>query len=163
MGVFLRWGIFGILAVAALLYAFNANKRLAERHPPRVVQVVSPDRDATEDESVQEEPAEDASTPGAEPELGEFDEVPRWPAVCQEELQVAERALKMRRDGEPLDRLLRIDRILFQPDELRRQRLAAVARHWFEREGRDPNAATLRDEVLRECQRARQPATTAAP
>ncbi len=28
MSVFLRWGIFGILGVAALLYAYNASKRL---------------------------------------------------------------------------------------------------------------------------------------
>ncbi len=32
MSVFLRWGIFGILGVAALLYAYNASKRMAERH-----------------------------------------------------------------------------------------------------------------------------------
>ena len=29
MSVFLRWGVFGILAVAALIYAYNASKRLA--------------------------------------------------------------------------------------------------------------------------------------
>ncbi len=30
MGVFLRWGVFGILTVAALMYAFHANQRLAK-------------------------------------------------------------------------------------------------------------------------------------
>jgi len=32
MSVFLRWGIFGILGVAALLYAYNASKHFAQSH-----------------------------------------------------------------------------------------------------------------------------------
>ena len=31
MSVFLRWGIFGILGVAGLMYAYNASKRMAEK------------------------------------------------------------------------------------------------------------------------------------
>jgi hypothetical protein len=75
------------------------------------------------------------------------------PAACEEERLVAERALKYRRDGEPFDLLLRMQTIVFQNDEKRRERLEAVARQWYEREGRDPDAATLRGEVLRDCLR----------
>lgn len=143
MGVFLRWGVFGILAVAALVYAYNASKGLASRHAPAQV--------------VGSQPAEALEEEG---EVGdEADPVPEessleLPPACEEELQVAERALKMRRDGEPLDRLLRMDRIAFQNDEKRRERLGSVARHWFEREGPDPDAVTLHAEVLRDCRNA---------
>lgn len=34
MGVFLRWGLFGILIIAALMYAYNANRRLAQQRAP---------------------------------------------------------------------------------------------------------------------------------
>jgi hypothetical protein len=34
MGVFLRWGVFGILAIAALMYAYHANRRMAEQRAP---------------------------------------------------------------------------------------------------------------------------------
>ena len=35
MSVFLRWGIFGILGVAALVYAYNASKSMAEKRAAR--------------------------------------------------------------------------------------------------------------------------------
>lgn len=157
MGVFLRWGVFGILAVAALVYAYNASKRLSERRSPPAVQVVSADpedeggdaADAVEDPAVLED-----DTPGDGPPM---------PELCIEERVVAERALKMRRDGEPLDRLLRIDRIAFQSDEKRRARLEAVARQWFEREGRDPDADVLSAEVTRDCRKALAEPATPAP
>jgi hypothetical protein len=34
MGIFLRWGVFGILVIAALMYAYHANRRLARQRPP---------------------------------------------------------------------------------------------------------------------------------
>jgi hypothetical protein len=144
MGVFLRWGVFGILAVAALLYAYNASKRLAERNPPPVVasQETADEEEAVEDVAPEVEPAEEAEP--LEP----------LSAACEEERQVAERALKMRRDGEPIDRLMRIQVIVFQQDAARRARLEAVARQWFEREGADPDAAGLRNQVLRDCRQA---------
>jgi hypothetical protein len=76
------------------------------------------------------------------------------PELCAVELRVAERALKMRRDGDTLDHLLRIDTIVFQADESRRDRLEGLATQWYEREGRDPDASALRSEVLRDCRRA---------
>jgi hypothetical protein len=144
MGVFLRWGVFGILAVAALLYAYNASKRLAERRPDPVVA----SQDAVEEE------AEIVDEPAPAEEAAEQPE-PLEPlsAACEEERQVAERALKMRRDGEPIDRLLRIPVIVFQDDAARRARLEEVARQWYERPGADPAATALRAEVLRNCRR----------
>jgi hypothetical protein len=155
MSVFFRWGIFGILAVAAVLYAYNASKRLSERRAPAPAPVVS-------QESPEVAVTEADPTAGREEESPPED-VPPMPEACEEERLVAERALKMRRDGEPLDRLLRMDRIAFQSDVKRRERLEAVARRWFEREGRDPDAASLRGEVLRDCRSALAGPATPAP
>lgn len=154
MGVFLRWGVFGILAVAALVYAYNASKRLSERRPQPAASVVSPEPAEEEGDATDDPPEREADTPEPGPPL---------PEACAEERLVAERALKMRRDGEPLDRLLRMDRIAFQSDEKRRTRLEAVARQWFEREGRDPDAAALSAEVARECRKALAEPATLAP
>ena len=129
MSVFLRWGIFGILAFAGLMYAYNASKRLAERQESQPAAVsATPDR---------------VSDGGAGP-------VAVTPA-CQEELDVALLAMKARRDGEPIDRLLRIQNIAFQPDPKRRERLETVARKWFDWVGAEPAADTLRDTALRDC------------
>ena len=147
MGVFLRWGVFGIVAVAALLYAYNASKRMAERRQSQAEApaAVTEGAEATEEEDLE---------PGNR-EVIRSDPLPEeMPEICDEERQVAERALKMRRDGEPLDRLLRIQIIAFQKEAGRRERLETVARQWYEREGRDPGAAALRAQVLRDCQRA---------
>ena len=163
MSVFLRWGVFGILGVAALLYAYNANKRLAEHRDSHAVA-----GEASQGDSAAEDGADDQAEQDEEP-MGEdeaaSDEVAadsaEWRApsaeilaACAEEQRVAERALKMRRDGGGLDELLRIDLIALQEQAQRRERLAAVARRWFERAGRDPDADTLRDEVLRDCRNA---------
>lgn len=153
MGVFLRWGVFGILAVAALLYAYNASKSLAEKRGPKPAPVVSQE-DSTADEEEEAEP--EAS---AESVIEDEEEASE---TCEEEILAAERALKFRRDGEPIDRLLRSQLIAFQSDETRRARLEAVATQWFEREGRDPNAAALRREVLRDCRKI-SPAPEASP
>lgn len=149
MGVFLRWGVFGILAVAALLYAYNASKSLAEKRDAKAVPVVSQE-DAGADE-------EEAPEPDEEPEAATesiAEDEQEMPEACEEERLVAERALKYRRDGEPLDRLLRSQLIAFQSDPGRRARLEAVASQWYVREGRDPNAAALRREVLSDCRKA---------
>lgn len=126
MSVFLRWGIFGILGFAGLMYAYNASKRLAERRPPPApVSVVSAEPKAVSDEAV---------TP-----------------ACEEELQVALAAMKARRESEPLDRLLRIQAIAWQSDPKRRERLETVARKWFEWAGEEPGADTLRAAALSDC------------
>ena len=156
MGVFLRWGVFGIVVVAALLYAYNASKRLAGKREADVAQVVSPEDPDEEAESTEPDVVEPtASGPAGVSSAAEDGAIPAMPPECEEERLVAERALKFLRDGEPLDRLLRIQVIAFQTDEARRARLETVARQWFEREGRDPNAAALRSEVLRDCRSSR--------
>ncbi|HUQ09476.1 MAG TPA: hypothetical protein VM146_04110 [Steroidobacteraceae bacterium] len=149
MGALLRWSVFGIVVVAALTYTYNASKRLsasrAAQNPPPVSAESDEDTDG-EGEADSAEPAErDEPESAAEPAL---------PAICAEEQRVAERALKMRRDGDTLEHLLRIDTIVFQSEELRRHRLEAVATRWFEREGRDPDASALRAEVSRDCRKA---------
>ena len=140
MGVFLRWGAFGIIAVAALMYAYNASKSLSERRQVQAPVAVSANDDAPEFVETEGEQSGAEALPPATPQ-------------CEEELQVAERALAARRENEPLDRLLRIQPIAFQPDPKRRERLTNVARKWFARLGADPDAAELRDTVLRDCWR----------
>ena len=128
MGVFLRWGAFGIIVVAALIYAYNASKDLSERRQQSKPVVSSqPDQDQPEE-----------TAPEATPE-------------CEEEFQVAELALTARRDNQPFDRLSRHQLIAFQSDPKRRQRLEDVARKWYEKSGAEPAADSLRRAVLREC------------
>ena len=86
MSVFLRWGIFGILAVAGLISAYNASKKLAEnraKERPAAVQsqgAADSDAVAATDESTG---AEGAPVDGMS-------------AHCAAELAVARRALQAR-------------------------------------------------------------------
>jgi hypothetical protein len=107
MSVFLRWGVFGILAVAGLLYAYNASKELATRRPPPTV-------------------ATTAATDSAQPTI----ETP-VDAACDVEVIIAQRAIEARDAGDPFDRLLRSREIAFEADEKRRARLTRVAQRWF--------------------------------
>jgi hypothetical protein len=139
MSVFLRWGVFGILAVAALLYAYNSSKRLAERSRPPVAAQAPADTEIPPDEP----PEEDAG-----PET--IDD--STPPHCETELRVAERALQARRENEPLDKLLRAQVIAFESDSTRRQRLEKVATDWYRHEGEEPIAEALRIHVISNCQ-----------
>jgi hypothetical protein len=107
MSVFLRWGIFGILAAAGLLYTYNASKDLAKRRPPPAATV---------------SPAPDAAQPA---------QVSPVSMNCENEVIVAQRAIEARDAGDPLDRLLRMREIAFEADEKRRERLTQVAKRWF--------------------------------
>jgi hypothetical protein len=146
MGVFLRWGVFGILAVAGLMYAYNASKQMAHRRaadpPPAapVTQSVAP-----------EAPAADKVGEPATPAANEADPIS---AVCKAELDIARRALDFRSVGEPLDRLLRIQEIAWQEDEKRRERLTQVATHWYSQTGVF-DAERLRREVVADCETPR--------
>ena len=137
MSVFLRWGIFGILGVAALIYAYNASKHMAEKRAS-----ATPVADA---------PAASTATPAMEaaPDAGPLETAPR----CDAELRVAQHALEARGQGEPLDRLLRSQEIAFQDPPLR-ERLARVATRWFELEGDAPDAESLRAAVVSDCEKA---------
>jgi hypothetical protein len=131
VSVFLRWGIFGIIGVAALVYAYNASKRMAEKRASR------------------EPPVASASAPeaGSEPEPAST-----APPHCQAELVVARRALEARREGEPLDRLLRIQEIAWQEPAARRRRLEDVATRWYQLEGEEPIPEALRIRVVSDCE-----------
>ncbi|MEO8064659.1 MAG: hypothetical protein ABI821_18130 [Pseudomonadota bacterium] len=145
MSVFLRWGIFGILGVAALLYAYNASKRMAERH----MQQAQPAAQAAQNAA----PAAD-EPPASAPELATptppVERAPPPPAHCETELAIAQRAIEARRSGEPLDRLLRSQEIAFESSPLRRARLERVALRYFDYEGEfQPEA--LRIAVISDC------------
>jgi uncharacterized protein with PIN domain len=147
MSVFLRWGIFGILGVAALVYAYNASKRMAESHAgkPRVA-ASQPAAAPAEEEEAEAEEAAAAAAPPAE-------SAPAAPAHCETELAVAQRAIDLKKAGEPLDRVLRMQEISWEEAPARRERLAQVATRWYGYEGSFQPAA-LRMAVISDCQRA---------
>ena len=146
MSVFLRWGIFGILATAGLLYAYNASKRMAENRAARSAPDTSVTADVPPGAAVADVAV--ASTPPAA--------APATEPQCEEELVVAERAIHAQAQGEPLDRLLRIQEIAFQ-DPPRRARLEKVAIYWFELKGAEPDDEELRKTVIGNCLKARNP------
>jgi hypothetical protein len=133
MSVFFRWGVFGILGVAALVYAYNASKHMADKRAALQAPAAS--------EVAQPVPA------AAEP-VSEDSPSPR----CAAELVVAQRALEARAQGEPLDRLLRIQEIAFQQSP-RRERLEKVATDWYRLEGPAPAPGALSAAVVGECDR----------
>ena len=132
--IFLRWGIFGILTFAAIFLVYNSSKRLAARHEKAAVV------------------AAEAPPPAA------ADEAPRTPIVvaCEVELTVAQHAIDARRNGDPLDRLLRTREIAFEDDVARRERLSRIARRWFE-DSATPDATQLRRVVYSECDALKRP------
>ena len=152
MSVFLRWGVFGILGVAALLYAYNASKRLAEAHasdPSAAVKTPATDA-AVEDADEPDEPPAAAESVSASPQVEPQREVIPH---CEAELVVAQRAIDMRKEGAPLDRVLRIQEIAWQETPERRERLESVATRWFNYSG-DFSPEALRITVINACQQA---------
>ena len=144
MSVFLRWGVFGILGVAGLLYAYNASKRLAEVHAGKAPTVAAEAASQTEPEVPADEPVADVAP--VEPASAA-------PPYCEAELVVAQRALDMKKQGEPLDRVLRMQEIAWQEAPQRRQRLEKVATRWYGYEGSfQPEA--LRIAVISDCRQS---------
>jgi antitoxin (DNA-binding transcriptional repressor) of toxin-antitoxin stability system len=145
MSVFLRWGVFGILGVAALLYAYNASKRLAEAHAGEAPAVEAEPASQPETETPDDEPVADV-VPAPSP----AEPASAAPAHCEAELVVAQRALDMKKQGEPLDRVLRMQEIAWQEAPQRRERLEKVATRWYGYEGSfQPEA--LRIAVISDC------------
>jgi hypothetical protein len=141
MGVFLRWGVFGIIAVAALVYAYNALGHLADRHKAAPAAVVAPPA------------AEKTTAESAKIEADAEAAVDDTPPLCRVELDVAQRAVESRSIGEPLDRLLRIQEIAWEKDDKRRDRLTTLATRWYDEPGPvDP--ARLRQAVIGACETA---------
>jgi hypothetical protein len=144
MSVFLRWGIFGILGVAALLYAYNASKRMAEHHAQQAPPVV---RVAQSPAPAADNPPERAT---AVVQVPPVERAPAAPAHCETELVIARRAIEARKNGEPLDRLLRSQEIAFEASPPRRARLENVATRYFNYAGEfEPGA--LRIAVISDC------------
>jgi hypothetical protein len=140
VSVFLRWGILGILSVAALVYVYNATKRMAETRAAKPAPAAA-----------QPEPAPSAAAP--EPQVAEPQAPPpksSAPAHCEAELVVAKRAIEMKKAGEPLDRVLRIQEVAWQEPPERRARLETIATRWFSYEG-DFNPEALRIAVISDC------------
>ena len=137
MGVFLRWGAFGIIVVAALIYAYNASKGLAERRQQTRAAATSQQGEVQGSEAAEAAPDAEAAA--------------EVTPACEEELQVVEIALAARREQQPIDRLLRHQLIAFQSDPKRRQRLENVATKWFQRSGAEPDETEMRQAVLRDC------------
>ena len=147
MSVFLRWGIFGILGVAGLLYAYNASKRLAEVHAGKAPTVAAEVASQTEPDVPADEPVADVAP------VAPVEPASAAPAHCEAELVVAQRALDMKKQGEPLDRVLRMQEIAWQEAPQRRQRLEKVATRWYGYEGSfQPEA--LRIAVISDCRQS---------
>jgi len=145
LSTFLRWGVFGILGVAGLLYAYNASKRLAEKratNPPPAVTAPSPTIAPVESLPEPERQAPRVPDPAEPPRS--------TPAHCEAELVVARRALEMRQQGEPLDRVLRIQEVAWQEPAARRERLEKVATRWYGYEG-EFAPESLRIAVISDC------------
>ena len=154
MSVFLRWGVFGILGVAALLYAYNASKRMAEAQSRKPAVSAPAEQAQTESESESDETLVETVEEEDEPEVAAPAEPARAaPAHCEAELVVAQRALDMKRQGEPLDRVLRIQEIAWEEAPRRRQRLEKVATRWYGYEGNFAPGA-LRIAVISDCQQS---------
>jgi hypothetical protein len=138
VSVFLRWGIFGILGVAGLMYAYNASKQMAAKRAARLAPAaVDTAQPAAPRPEAQAAPAPAPAATNAPPH-------------CEAELVVAQRALAARAEGQPLDRLLRIQEIAFQ-EPVRRERLEKVATFWFQHEGPAPIPEALRLGVISNC------------
>ena len=158
MSVFLRWGVFGILGFAALLYAYNASKRLAEAHATKAQAAASAPGPA----AAQSAPNDAASAETAAPVAVDVVQPPAATAQhsasarCEAELAIAQRAIEMHKQGEPLDRLLRIQEIAWQEPPERRRRLEAVATRWFNYEG-DFKPEALRMVVISDCEQSSPP------
>lgn len=147
MSVFLRWGVFGILGVAALLYAYNASKRMAEAHASKPKVVAAEPASAAADEAPEETvEAEPVAPPPAEPR-------PAAPPECEAELVVAQRAIDLKQAGEPLDRVLRMQEIAWEEAPARRARLERVATRWYGYEG-SFQPESLRMAVVNDCQQS---------
>jgi hypothetical protein len=143
VSVFLRWGVFGILGVAALVYAYNASKRMAERQTAKPVPAATTPAPQVETRN-SSPPAREVRAPAAA-------EAPRTgPPHCEAELVVAQRAIEMRKQGEPLDRVLRIQEVAWQEPAARRERLEKVATRWYGYEGEFVPEA-LRIAVISDC------------
>lgn len=155
--VFLRWGIFGIIAVAALIYAYNALGHLADRRKMTPAAAVAPPARTSNEQPPARASNEQPPTPAPEqpPPAGEAGTTavrvePGIPPRCAIELDIARRAAESHSIGEPLDRVLRIQEIAWQKDEKLRARYTQIATRWYDEPG-PIDAARLHRDVVAAC------------
>jgi hypothetical protein len=157
--VFLRWGIFGIIAVAALIYAYNALGHLADRRKlPPAAEVAPLARGLNEQplaRRLNEQPPAPDPAPEQQPPAGETRTTavrvePGIPPRCAIELDIARRAAESHSIGEPLDRVLRIQEIAWQKDEKLRARYTQIATRWYGEPG-PVDAGRLHRDVVAAC------------
>jgi hypothetical protein len=149
MGVFLRWGIFGIIAVAALVYAYNALGHLADRRKAAPAAVVAPPS-ARDSENTPPLARVSENTQPPAPTSAPTAQRDALPERCRIELAIAQRAIEARSIGEPLDRLLRIQEIAWQEDAKLREQFTKLATRWYNEPG-PVDAARLRRDVVTGC------------
>jgi hypothetical protein len=147
--VFLRWGIFGIIAVAALIYAYNAIGHLADRRKMPPAAAVAPTA-RTSNEQPTARTSNEQPPPPAPDQRGTAADADTISARCAVELDIARRAAESRSIGEPLDRVLRIQEIAWEKDEKLRARYAQIATRWYGEPG-PLDAERLRRDVLADC------------
>jgi hypothetical protein len=145
VSVFLRWGVLGILSVAALLYVYNASKRVAEVRGQSATGMTAPAATAAADAGQAGEAAEPAGAPA--------ESVAELSPHCEVELLIARRALDLRRQDTPLDRVLRMQEIAWQEPAARRERLEQVATRWYGQET-PIGAAELKAAVVSDCEQS---------
>ncbi len=126
MTVFLRWGVFALLTIAALIYAYRVNERSSDITARLEAQRV-----------------QSARLPAAE---GGSATPPPLPADCAGELRAVEAAAASAARGEPLDRVLRRREIAFETDPAEKARLTLAANRGFAAPGAD---ATERAAIAR--------------
>ncbi len=139
MTVFLRWGVFGLLAISALIYAYRVNERSDDI------------RLQLEQRAEQRRAAERELREAARRDV-EFSDKPAIASLssaCEEAVQVAVDAAAAAKAGQPLDRVLRQERIAWQDEPVRKQRLAVAARLGYSLHGQD--GAAIRRAVADEC------------
>jgi hypothetical protein len=142
MGVFLRWGSFGIIATAALIYAYNALGHLADRRLAAPAAAIAPPAVTP----AKPAPARSPLLPSTEDAI---------PERCRVELDIARRAVESHSIGEPLDRLLRIQEIAWQEDAKMREQFTKLATRWYN-EPAPVDAARLRRDVVTGCVQFKQ-------
>jgi hypothetical protein len=131
--VFLRWGAFALLAIAALVYSYRVNERA-----PTIAARLEANKQATRAAPVPVAPSRAALEPADRPECAPF------VAAASAGASAGER-------GEPLDRVLRQGSIAWQEDPALKSALTAAATDAYQQTSRGAAeaAAAACDQYLR--------------
>jgi hypothetical protein len=120
MTVFLRWGVFALLATAALIYAYRVNERSGDIAARLDAQRANATLPSTANPSPENA---DATSGKATPKA----RIAPLDAACRPVLRAVQLGVEGAARGEPLDRVLRHSDIAFEADERQQRQLAAAA------------------------------------